>query len=1298
MDLPPAVSASSSSAAHFLQLSTSTAVGHNSSSSSSTSSLAGLGGQTGPRTQPAVRSSTSALGSAPPSLQAPITSSEKCAHKDVTRCSLHRGECCSCGDNRPHEQYYERYVDGSLVLDAPRWAHYCSACRDYWDRLNASVPSYRDNQPRLTAWDLFHDFGYSNPPPNPAAVASAPHPNFAHSNSTSRHSLTSPAVPVITPEDGFPQSYAVFQHMSPNFSNEYHPVVAQHIRTWGELETRIADEPRYSPGFQSLLRQYYTARYKAKRMTELDRQSRGGSLSVQARDEYFQLLNTPGPFDMPISSGSGSGSSGNGRNESSSSGGGNSSASGGVGGSSIGGSSGGIGGGGGGSSTRHSLHLHQPHQPHQPHLSQQPHQLHQSHQSHQPQYQHQHQHSHPNLGQIGISFGRAATFSSFLQSASTAQTASNTAPHTTGASRNQGNNMSHQPPSSTSTSTAAGEHRSTLSTGTFTGVAARSTSATSQVSPPRSSHRRRGNTPVDSMPTARINSQPENASRPAPVIDRERERDRDRETGRITAGTSPYAAAAAAATASNQVDRHQTLGPPTPRHSSTAPAIGTSSAAAASSSPSSSASPHSIPPSPFFPPQTYHAPPNEIPEISDYHHSHSYNSASNPTSFVRSRRIRPNRDRRRRRISPVTPDIETERSAADRRRQLRERNESEWENQRPLSISSPGGSNTNRTGVDSTVVDAVMSDLPSSQNSDTSNRSSNSASEPGRASENEPSVHNPLRHRPYFNIPPTSEPWNTSLLPGESSRNQLNDPSVTTPYRRDGSSNPSASTPQNTMSGSPITSIAPFVFPANRRTLRPTLLDQTTSSPTQSPPESSMARNGLTSPANRLPPNFLPSLPHLPAPRFSPPRTLTRPRGGSISNNSNNNTNTDHNRQNSNGSDGFPARRRERINPSAQPLGGRTDAEREDYESPTRSVFTELVETNRQAEITRRRFRELEAEQRELLRSPPMPGSDGDSMRRLQEHRQQRNYELLQRANLQRQMQQNQVDLPGGSRPQPVGPQGWYANWPGASQSASNGNNAHARSPDHASALSFTVVAEDEPSSASEADYEDLIPLDNALNDDEQLFATLVGGYLSGVPHESVNRRRARLRGQLGLSPDDVGHLPGSQPSNRAPENDMRERFPSRADRARRMRDRDIETRYRHNEAIRDIANLVTGARESGVMGFPHRWSRESGSGSNSNGRNTNNNNSQTTRTLDNPERPDNMKEEDLKIMVDCKVCYGQIADMVLLPCAHLVLCQWCADTVAPAAPNRPEGMVAPRSNCPVCRARVERKIKVFRC
>ena len=83
-------------------------------------------------------------------------------------------------------------------------------------------------------------------------------------------------------------------------------------------------------------------------------------------------------------------------------------------------------------------------------------------------------------------------------------------------------------------------------------------------------------------------------------------------------------------------------------------------------------------------------------------------------------------------------------------------------------------------------------------------------------------------------------------------------------------------------------------------------------------------------------------------------------------------------------------------------------------------------------------------------------------------------------------------------------------------------------------------------------------------------------------------------------------------------------------------------------------------------------------------------------RTLDDPERPENMKEEDMKIMSDCKVCFGQIADVVLLPCAHMVLCQWCADAVAPAHPARPD-YCSPRSQCPVCRAKVEKKVKVFR-
>lgn len=58
----------------------------------------------------------------------------------------------------------------------------------------------------------------------------------------------------------------------------------------------------------------------------------------------------------------------------------------------------------------------------------------------------------------------------------------------------------------------------------------------------------------------------------------------------------------------------------------------------------------------------------------------------------------------------------------------------------------------------------------------------------------------------------------------------------------------------------------------------------------------------------------------------------------------------------------------------------------------------------------------------------------------------------------------------------------------------------------------------------------------------------------------------------------------------------------------------------------------------------------------------------------------------------------GDDDGIVLLPCAHLVLCQWCAETVAPSVPSRGENAVAPRSNCPVCRARVDKKVKVFRC
>jgi hypothetical protein len=38
--------------------------------------------------------------------------------------------------------------------------------------------------------------------------------------------------------------------------------------------------------------------------------------------------------------------------------------------------------------------------------------------------------------------------------------------------------------------------------------------------------------------------------------------------------------------------------------------------------------------------------------------------------------------------------------------------------------------------------------------------------------------------------------------------------------------------------------------------------------------------------------------------------------------------------------------------------------------------------------------------------------------------------------------------------------------------------------------------------------------------------------------------------------------------------------------------------------------------------------------------------------------RPDPLPMEELKLDCECKICFGQIADTLLLPCAHLVICQ----------------------------------------
>jgi hypothetical protein len=79
--------------------------------------------------------------------------------------------------------------------------------------------------------------------------------------------------------------------------------------------------------------------------------------------------------------------------------------------------------------------------------------------------------------------------------------------------------------------------------------------------------------------------------------------------------------------------------------------------------------------------------------------------------------------------------------------------------------------------------------------------------------------------------------------------------------------------------------------------------------------------------------------------------------------------------------------------------------------------------------------------------------------------------------------------------------------------------------------------------------------------------------------------------------------------------------------------------------------------------------------------------------TLDSqPERPSPLSDEEMTKKLDCQVCYQQLANIALLPCGHMVMCQWCADVVIPVKhshlPIRP-------SKCPMCRKAVKQRFKI---
>ncbi|KAL1605259.1 hypothetical protein SLS60_004803 [Paraconiothyrium brasiliense] len=80
------------------------------------------------------------------------------------------------------------------------------------------------------------------------------------------------------------------------------------------------------------------------------------------------------------------------------------------------------------------------------------------------------------------------------------------------------------------------------------------------------------------------------------------------------------------------------------------------------------------------------------------------------------------------------------------------------------------------------------------------------------------------------------------------------------------------------------------------------------------------------------------------------------------------------------------------------------------------------------------------------------------------------------------------------------------------------------------------------------------------------------------------------------------------------------------------------------------------------------------------------------TQTLDQPDRPPPLTDAQMTKKLDCQVCYSQIADIAVLPCGHMVMCQWCADIVVPV---RHSHIPARPSKCPMCRKTVKQRFKI---
>ena len=100
--------------------------------------------------------------------------------------------------------------------------------------------------------------------------------------------------------------------------------------------------------------------------------------------------------------------------------------------------------------------------------------------------------------------------------------------------------------------------------------------------------------------------------------------------------------------------------------------------------------------------------------------------------------------------------------------------------------------------------------------------------------------------------------------------------------------------------------------------------------------------------------------------------------------------------------------------------------------------------------------------------------------------------------------------------------------------------------------------------------------------------------------------------------------------------------------------------------------------------------------------------------------RPEPVADEDMMVKMECKICFAQVATIVLLPCGkrvpfvldaqdfgcgklssirltnatgHCVMCKWCADEAVPSHRLDHTAPASSRAQCPVCRKRVKQKV-----